>query len=554
MKNRIFNYVSAVCLVAGCSAMLIYGKRDDFGLNRNMEILVNLMRELATVYVDEVDPDRMMQGAAIGMVRSLDPYTEFISEEDLKNFEVMTTGKYGGIGSIIRYRDDYVRIAQPYKGSPADKAGLRIGDKILEVNGKDARGFTTDKVSRELKGEPGTMVKVKVEHLDGSVHKYEIPRQRISIPGIPYAGWLTDSIGYVRHSDFTEGCYEDMRAAIIRMHETGRLKGMILDYRSNGGGILQEAVKILGMFLPNGTDVVTTKGRDKDTLDVYTTATEPLFPDLKLAVLVNSSTASSAEIVAGSLQDMDRAVVLGQRSFGKGLVQSTRPTGYNSMVKVTTAKYYIPSGRCIQAIDYSHSQEGSIREVPDSLISEFRTRNGRKVYDGGGVMPDIETKPEYISRFAMTLYALGYIDDFGDDYMRRHPDFDPDLRTFTITEEDYADFCHFMEGKKVDFKSDTRHGLEQLKKSAEEEHFDEFAEEIKRMEEALKDDTQSNLKTYRKQLIDQINTDLIQRVAYTEGVIEHSMVEDKEVLRAIETLNNEEEFLRILREQDTRKK
>ncbi len=554
MNNKICKYLCIVTLLVAGISTLIHAERDDFGLSRNMEILVNLMRELSSAYVDNADPDTMMQGAALGMVRSLDPYTEFISEKDLKTFEVLTTGRYSGIGSLIRQKDDYVRISQPYKGSPADKAGLKIGDKILEVNGKDARGFTTEQVSSELKGESGTTVKLRVEHLDGSIRKYEIRRERILIPGVPYAGWLSDSIGYVRHSDFSEGCYEEVRAAISKMHETGRLKGLVMDYRSNGGGFLQEAVKILSLFLPKDTEVVNTKGRDKRPLEVYRTESNPLFPDLKLAMLINGSSASSTEIVTGSLQDMDRAVLLGQRSFGKGLVQTTLPTGYNSMVKVTTAKYYIPSGRCIQAIDYSHSQQGIVKTVPDSLINEFKTRNGRKVYDGGGIMPDIALEPEYMSRFAVTLFAQGFIEDFGDEWTRRHPDAVVDPLTFSITDEDYADFVEFMKNKKVDYKSETRRIMDILQRTADEEQFKDLAADLKRMSEELKDDTQSNLATYRDQLVESINTNLIQRHAYTEGVVAHSLLTDKEVQRAVELLNDPAEYRRILTEQDTQKK
>ena len=286
---------------------------------------------------------------------------------------------------------------------------------------------------------------------------------------------------------------------------------------------MQEAVKILSMFVPKGTAVVTTKGRNER--QDYRTESEPILPDLPLAVLVNGNTASASEIVAGALQDLDRAVLIGQRSFGKGLVQTTRPLGYNTMLKLTTAKYYIPSGRCIQAIDYSHSQEGSVRVVPDSLVSEFTTRAGRKVYDGGGIMPDIATEPEYISRFAATLYALGFIEDFGDDYTRRHPGQRIDLRTFSITDADYADFVEFMQDKEVPYESDTRRALKALKKAAEDDRFAELKERFERVEAELKDDTRTNLETYREQVVDAINNDIVLRHGYTAGVIEHAIWE-----------------------------
>ena len=493
-----------------------------------------------------------MEGAAAGMVSDLDPYTEYISEEGMSDFELLTTGKYGGVGALIRKKGDWVVIAQPYQGTPSDRAGLRIGDRILEIDGRDARGFTTEEVSSRLKGEPGSRVKVTVLHLDSTRQTVTLRRERIAIPGVPYAGWAADGIGYIRHSDFTEGCYEEMRAAVERLRAEGGLKGLILDYRSNGGGIMQEAVKILSMFVPKGTAVVTTKGRNER--QDYRTESEPILPDLPLAVLVNGNTASASEIVAGALQDLDRAVLIGQRSFGKGLVQTTRPLGYNTMLKLTTAKYYIPSGRCIQAIDYSHSQEGSVRVVPDSLVSEFTTRAGRKVYDGGGIMPDIATEPEYISRFAATLYALGFIEDFGDDYTRRHPGQRIDLRTFSITDADYADFVEFMQDKEVPYESDTRRALKALKKAAEDDRFAELKERFERVEAELKDDTRTNLETYREQVVDAINNDIVLRHGYTAGVIEHALPGDREVTEAVAVLRDSAEYARITREQDTRRK
>lgn len=533
---------------------LSFATRNDFGLGRNMELLVNMMRELALNYVDPVDSDVLMEGAAQGMVRSLDPYTEYIPEKDISQFEIMTTGKYGGIGSLIRQKDDYVRIAQPYEGSPSDKAGMKIGDKIISINGEDAKGFTTEQVSNRLKGEPGTKIKVEVEHLNGEREKMSLRRERIAIPGVPYYGMLTDSIGYIRHSDFTEGCYEDLRAALEALHKTGRLKALVLDYRSNGGGILQEAVKILATFLPKGTEVVRTKGRTEKSEQILYTESEPAMPNLPLAVLINGNTASAAEIVSGTLQDMDRAVLIGQKSFGKGLVQSPKMIGYKAMLKLTTAKYYIPSGRCIQAIDYSHSQQGKVNMVPDSLISEFKTLHGRKVYDGGGIMPDIKMEPEYISRFAATLFALGFIEDFGDEYMRRHPSQQINCRTFSITDKDYEDFIEFMQDKKVPYESSTRIALKSLKEASKTDRFKEVTEKIEEIEKTLKDDTRANLDTYREQIKESINGDIVLRHGYQRGVIEHSVEQDKEVKKAIEILNQPEEYQRILREQDTQKK
>ena len=383
-----------------------------------------------------------------------------------------------------------------------------------------------------------------------------IRRERIAIPGVPYAGWVADGIGYIRHSDFTEGCYEEMRAAIERLRTEKPLKGLVLDYRSNGGGIMQEAVKILGMFVPKGTEVVSTKGRSEDSKQVFRTDTEPILADLPLTVLINGSSASAAEIVAGALQDLDRAVLIGQRSFGKGLVQSPRPLGYNAMLKLTTAKYYIPSGRCIQAIDYSSRDEkGAVKSVPDSLVREFRTRGGRKVYDGGGIMPDERIDPEYISRFAMTLYAMGYVDDFADLYFREHgmPRIDP--RTFTLTDADYERFEQFMADKEVKYESDTRRALNRIKEAARADLYEEsLAAEIEAIEAGIRDDKATNLQTYKREIMETLNGAVILRYSYAEGVTEHTLTEDREVHRAVALLDDGKEYARILHEQDTVRK
>ncbi len=538
-----------LCVVAGG---FLYGHREDFGLGRNMELTVNMMRELSLNYVDSVDTDKLMKDAAAGMVRNLDPYTEFIPEKEMSDFEVLTTGKYGGIGSIIRKKGDYVIITQPYENSPADKAGLKIGDRILKIGEEDTKGFTVEEVSSRLKGDPNTAIRLTIESLDGTVRELQLMRERISIPAISYVGWVADGVGYIRHDDFTDSCAAELRAAIEQLKKEGDLQSLVIDYRGNGGGFMQEAVKIVGLFTPRGTEVVRTKGRTEE--KSYKTTTDPAYPDLRLVLLVNSNSASASEIVAGSLQDMDRAVLVGQRTLGKGLVQTTLPLGYNAMLKLTTAKYYIPSGRCIQEIDYSHSQQGTVRQIPDSLIREFKTRGGRKVYDGGGIMPDVKLEPQYISRFAATLYALGFIEDFGDDYIRRNGYRTIDNKRFEITEQDFADFVRFMEDKEVPYESETRQALELIKKAAKNDRFIEIEQQITALEAELKDDTKTNLETYRQEVTEAITNDLILRHSYQRGVTEHSLEQDRELKRALELLADTTEYARILREQDTARK
>lgn len=552
--KRMTKYLVTVAAALGVAGLCTFAVKNDFGLARNMETLINMMRELSIYYVDEIDADNMMTDAAAGMVRRLDPYTVYMPEEEMTDFEFLTTGKYGGVGALIRKKGEGVVIAQPYKGFPADRAGLQIGDRFIEIAGKDARTMTTEQVSSLLKGTPDTKVSIKVEKLlTGEIEEVKLRRERITISGVGYAGFVADSIGYIQHRDFTDGCYEDMREALEGLQERG-LKALILDYRNNGGGIMQEAVEIVSMFVPKGTEVVTTRGRTEH--KTYRTQIEPIARDLPVVALVNDGSASAAEIVAGALQDLDRAVLIGQRTFGKGLVQTTRPLGYNNFLKVTTAKYYIPSGRCIQAVDYSSRDEkGAVKNVPDSLIREFRTSGGRKVYDGGGIMPDVRCEPQYISRFAMTLYAMGYIDDYADLYFREHGMRELDPRTFTLTDADYDRFVSFMADKEVKYESDTRRALNQIKAAAKADLYEEsLADEIGAIESGLRDDKETNLQTYKKEILETLNNAVILRYCYADGVTEHTLVSDSEVHRAVELLNDPDEYARILREANTVRK
>lgn len=548
---------AVVAVIALVAIGGLWATKQDFGLGRNMEIMVNLMRELSLQYVDEVAPDKLMKDGATGIVRNLDPYTTYMSESEMNDFEVLATGKYGGIGATIRMKRDSsgVVIAQPYKGSPSDLAGLKIGDRFVSIDGEDVTKCTSAEISSKLKGTPGTKVKLSVERvMTGKVEELEIERARISIPGVPYAGFVADGIGYIRHNDFTDGCYDEMRAAVERLRSQGELQGLILDYRDNGGGSLPEAVKILSIFLPKDSKVVTMKGRTERSKREYVTESNPVLPDVPMVALINPNSASASEIVCGALQDMDRAVLMGQRSYGKGLVQSLVPLGYNAYAKITTAKYYIPSGRCVQRINYS-AHDGSNKEiVPDSLISEFKTRNGRKVYDGKGLMPDVKIEPEYISSFAMMLYNLGYVEDFLDGYMRRNPNLQVDNRTFSISDSDYEDFVKFMADKDVPYESRTRLALESLKKMAKEERYDsDFSDDLQQIESKLKDQTADNLRHYRAEVMDLLNGDVVLRHNYLEGVVEHNLMSDSTVMKAVELLRDGERYRKILTEQHTSK-
>lgn len=537
----------------GVGAQNIERDSADFELAKSTEILANMMREIDTQFVDRVSSADLLKRAAMGMVMATDPYLEYLSEKDMTAFEMLTTGKYGGVGSLIRKRGDYVIFAQPYKGSPADEAGIKIGDKILAIDGKSMKGVGVETISSNLKGDPESDVKVTIErNIDGGEETLTLRRRRIAIPSVPYAGIIREGVGYICHNDFIDGSYDEFRRSVEAMLAEGELKGLVLDYRSNGGGVMQEAVDIASLFVPRGERVVSVMGRDSSSLYHYTTEHAPLVADVPVVVLVSGSSASASEILAGALQDLDRAVIMGSRTYGKGLVQGTHHVGYNSYLKITTAKYYIPSGRCIQARDYSSmGSDGSVAYVPDSLISQFVTRGGRKVYDGGGIVPDVEHEQEYVSRFALVLYSMGYMEDWADEYMRRHSGESVDVRTFTLSDEEYADFCRFVEDKDIPYESDTRRALTALRTAAEKERYDEAIDSVLQgLEDMIKDDKMSNMQTYRNEIVKTLNYQILLRYAYQEGAMENAIIGDEMVSSAIDLILNSEEYNRILREQD----
>ena len=393
-------------------------------------------------------------------------------------------------------------------------------------------------------------------NIDSKCDTLRLMRRRISIPSVPYAGIIRDGIGYICHNDFIDGSYNELRRELERLMATDTLRGLILDYRANGGGVMQEAVDIASLFVPRGERIVSIMGRDSSSLQHFTTEHQPLAPDLPIIILVSSSSASASEILAGAMQDLDRAVIVGQRTFGKGLVQGTRHIGYNTYLKYTTSKYYIPSGRCIQALNYSaRNSNGSATTTPDSLLTAFETRGGRVVYDGGGIVPDIKIEPQYVSRFALVLYTMGYLEDWADEYVRKHPDLKIDVRTFSISDEDYADFTAFISEKDVPYESETRLALKKLEEAIKNDLYDEtLGDALESMRSQIKDDKLSNMKTYRNEIIDALNSDIILRYAYNSGALEYSTVKNSTVQQAIDLLLDTAEYCRILREQSPEKR
>lgn len=555
--HRLLFVVAALTATVESYAQTDSRVQRDFELGESIEVLANIMREFEVGFVDDVSAKQLLNSAARGMITATDPYSEYLSEEAMSNFEILTTGRYGGVGSLIRKRDDYVIFAQPYKGSPSDLAGIKVGDKILAIDGQSMQGKDVSVISSHLKGEPESDVEVVIErNIDSSVDTLRLTRKRISIPSVNYAGIVRDGVGYISHNDFIEGSYDEMRRAVEQLMATDSLRGIVLDYRSNGGGVMQEAVDIASLFVPRGSRVLSLMGRDSSSLKHLETRYAPLAEDIPVVVLVSGNSASASEILAGALQDMDRAVIMGSRTYGKGLVQGTRYVGYNSYLKYTTAKYYTPSGRCVQSRNYATMRnEGSVTTVPDSLISEFRTRGGRKVYDGGGIVPDVKIEPKYVSRFAVTLYAMGLMEDWADKYMRTHHTDKIDVRTFTITDEDYADFCSYIADKEIPYESETRQALKALERAMERDLYTEsLGEAVEQLKSQLKDDKLSNMQTYRGEIVDALNSDIVMRHAYNEGVQERIAATDEEVDRAIELILNAEEYQRILASQDVDKR
>ena len=535
----------ALLLVAGGS--FAAASQPDFLIGKNIQILFNMFRDVSLFYVDSVDADRLLENAAAGMVSELDPYTELIPEEEMADFEIQATGKYAGIGAIIRKSGDYVLIAQPYENFPADKAGLVIGDKIVAIDGESIKAYDATKVSSMLKGTPGTSVKLTVEKLlTGEQVDVEIKRERIVISGVPYYGVIDGDVGYILHNDFSEDCSQDLLAAFEALKKEG-ITSLIIDLRGNGGGILQEAVKILSMFVPKGTMVVSMKGRSEDSNATFVTKTDPVDTEIPIVVLVNSMTASAAEIVSGALQDLDRAVLVGQRTFGKGLVQVTRPLGYNAYLKVTTAKYYIPSGRCVQAIDYKNrNEDGSVGTIPDSLTKVFHTAAGREVRDGGGVMPDTVVKQEKLPNILFYLVRDNLIFNYATQYCLKHPQI-ASAEEFEVTDADYAEFKEMV--KKADFKYDQQSEsiLKTLKEAAEfEGYMEDAAEEFAALEKKLNHNLDRDLDYFSTDIKRMIADEIVKRFYYQKGSIIQQLKDDNELKAALAILNDTAKYRRIL--------
>lgn len=548
MKTRKFLFITAGIIALALTISALKSDDKSFEISKQLNIYATLFRDVNMFYVDEVNPGDMVSTGISAMLKSLDPYTVYYPESEMEDVKLMTTGEYAGIGSVISKKGDHVIIREPYKGSPAAKAGLLPGDVIISIDGNDIKGKNTEDVSAMLKGQPGKeiTIKVKREFETKPIEKKAI-REKIQLPSVPYYGMANDSTGYIYLTSFTDKSAADVRAAIIALKNKGA-KSLILDLRGNSGGLLDQAVEIVNYFVPKDSKVVNTKGKVKQWDKEYNATKNPIVADMPLAVLIDRGSASASEIVSGALQDLDRAVLIGERSFGKGLVQTVRDLAYNTKLKVTTAKYYIPSGRCIQALDYSHrNPDGSVGKVPDSLVSEYTTKAGRKVYDGGGVTPDIKITSEEFARITQELVIQDLTFDFINSYALKHPSIAP-ISEFEITDEIYNEFKEFLKNKKFSYETESQKILDQLIAAAKTEKvYDGAKEQIDVLKKDFTHSIDRDMDAFKNEIISFLTEQFIQRYYFVEGVIEYKVSHDKEVQKAVEILANKDEYRKILK-------
>lgn len=523
--------------------------KQKLQLARQLSIYNSIVKELNLFYVDSIMPEKIIKKSINAMLRNLDPYTEYYSEDESEELKMMTTGKYAGIGSVIRFHTDRKAtvIAEPYENMPAHKAGLKAGDVLLSINGTPVEGMSTDSVSNLLRGEPGTIVTLEIER-PGKKGKMNIKIERASIalPAISYYGIQDNNTGYILLTSFTEKCSKDMRHAIVELKKQGA-KSFVIDLRGNGGGLLNEAVEIVNLFVPKNKTIVTTKGKTKHSNEIYKTLREPIDTESPIAILVDGQTASASEIVAGSLQDLDRAVIIGSRTFGKGLVQSTRQVSHGGFLKLTTAKYYIPSGRCVQALDYSHMiDNGRSLRMPDSLTTVFHTAAGREVRDGGGIRPDVEPKSEELSTLLYYLIQDMAVFDFATDFALKNKEIAP-ADSFTISDDVYKEFSEYLKKKGFNYDSQSIKIINELKKMVEFEGFAEITKsEIESLEKKLQTNLDHSLSHFTKDVKHLLADEIVKRYYGEKGEIIYNLREDSDLKEAYKILNDVERYNKIL--------
>jgi len=549
MKKKIGLKTKIVAAAVVVLGILGFVNDRDFEMSKNLDIYHTLFRELSIYYVDEINPGDLVKKSIDEMLKSLDPYTVYIPESDIEDLRFMTTGQYGGIGAYIREIGGKVIVNEPIYDAPAMRAGIKAGDCIVEIDGKDVSGLDTEKVSELLKGEPQSKVILTIETpFTDKRRKVEVVRQKIKVKSIPYYGMVDEGIGYISLSSFTENCAQEVKEALLDLKKNNQLKGLVLDLRGNPGGLLNEAISMSNLFVERGNEIVSTKGKVTMWNKTYYANNAPVDTELPLAVLVNSGTASASEIVSGVVQDLDRGVIVGSRTYGKGLVQTTRDLSYNTKLKLTTAKYYIPSGRCIQALDYSHrNADGSVGKIADSLITKFKTRAGRVVYDGGGVMPDINFEQEIMSRIAVSLYTKNLIFDYATLYSQQHASI-AKAEDFRIDDATYDDFVNFLSDKNYDYSLESEKLINDLEKTIKKEKYDaHVGDELEKLRTKLAHDKSSDLQMFKQEISTLLQEEIVSRYYYQTGRAKSQMSNDSTLFKAIDILKDAEAYAKLLK-------
>ncbi len=550
--RRIFQKVlviSALAISATVGIFAVSVKDNFFEISKNLEIFATLYRELNIFYVDETQPGELMKTGIDAMLQSLDPYTNYITESDIEDFRFMTTGQYGGIGSLIRSVDGDIYISEPYEGSPAQESGLKAGDKILRIDGREVRGKDQEEISKMLKGQSGTSLKVEYDR-NGQISEVPITRRDIKIPDVPYFGIIEGDVGYIKLTSFTNTASKEVRDAFIKLRDEQGMKKLVFDLRGNGGGLLREAVNIVNLFVPKGQEVVRTKGKIPEWDQTYLTVNEPLDSEIPLIILVDQSSASASEIVAGTIQDLDRGVVVGNRTFGKGLVQQTRDLQYNNKLKITVAKYYIPSGRCIQKLDYSHKVGDNAEAIPDSLLKVFSTRNGRKVIDGRGIDPDLEIDQREFPHVLGSLLEENLFFKYANQYYLDHQNIVA-ANQFALTEQEYKNFVDWLSGQNYTYTTDTEMVLKELSETAEREKYYQLAnEEFDALVKKLKSKKNEDLWLFKEDIQMVLEDEIVSRYFFQKGRIEASFRTDESVASALDLILNQDGYYAIFKSVD----
>jgi carboxyl-terminal processing protease len=518
-----------------------------FEIAKNLDIFASLFKEVNALYVDEVNPNKLMRTGIDAMLNSLDPYTNYIPEDEVEDFRTMNTGQYGGIGAITRQIGKRTVVTMIYEGYPAAKNGLKVGDEILKMDDLDLSKLSMEEANHLMRGQIGTIVKLTVKRPGTAAPvNLEFKRERVKVSNVPYFGMVSPEVGFVQLSDFTPDAGKEVKNAVIALKEKGA-KAIILDLRGNPGGLLLEAVNICNIFLPKGNLVVSTKGKVEDANFVYETTAPPVDTEIPLAVLINRGSASASEIVAGTLQDYDRAIIVGEKSYGKGLVQLPRQLSYNSQVKITTAKYYTAAGRCIQVLDYTHRRsDGSVGAVPDSLKKSFKTTHGRSVFDGGGIDPDVVTHSAEAAAVTQALYSEGFLFDYATEYYVKHPTI-PAAKDFSMTEGEYTEFVNWMKARKYTYQSPVEVQLHLLTEEAKRERaINELKPQIDKLKSMVAEYRKNDLNNFKDQIRGLLEEDIAAHYYLERGATEVSFKTDQDIRRSIETLNDVAGYKKIL--------